>query len=77
VLVLDHLLGVVPRGASQCWRAHSDPGRIIELLDADDALQPRRRAHLDARVGEDKNEIDRSFREMVWLSRRRPLPERF
>jgi len=55
VLVLDHLLGVVPRGASQCWRAHSDPGRIIELLDADDALQPRRRAHLDARVGEDKN----------------------
>ncbi len=24
-----------------------------------------------------KNEIDGSFREMVWLSRRRPLPERF
>jgi len=65
------------RAASQCSRAHSDPGRIIEPVDADDALQPRRGAHFGARGGEDKNEIDGSFRDMVRLSRRRPHPERF
>ena len=75
--LLDEGVWVIKTRRVPVLAAHSDPCRIIGPFHADDALQPRRGAHLGARDGEDKNEIGGSFRGIVWVSRRRPLPERF